>query len=191
MDRLYLDVVRGLLEDPVFSPYLKIVYLVRDPRAIHASRQQVGWCKKSPLCSQPEVLCQGLVDDFKTAVDLHAQYPHRVQVIRYEDIVSNIQPSIGTFLSSLGLPVQPGVKEFIFKNTSPDQIRGNRQGLFGRNPIETMNRWKYITLYSEVIKVQQVCHEALNVWQYREVNVTQDLPEFEFVKEFTAFSNTK
>lgn len=188
IDRLYLDVLRGLLEDPGFSKYLKIVYLVRDPRAIHASRQQIGWCKKSRICSEPEVFCRGLVDDFQTAVDLQAQYPHRVQIVRYEDLVSNIPTAVPKFLSALGLPIQPSVKDFIFKNTSPSQIRGNRQGLFGRNPIETMNRWKYITLYSEVIKVQEVCHEALKVWQYREVNVTQDLPEFDFVKEFTAFN---
>ena len=38
--------------------------------------------------------------------------------------------------------MQASVKRFIYKTTSPSEIRGNRQGPFGRNPIETMNRWK-------------------------------------------------
>ena len=58
---------------------LQIVYLVRDPRAIYASRQQIGWCKKDPICRDPEILCDGLVQDFNSAVDLQAQYPHRLK----------------------------------------------------------------------------------------------------------------
>ena len=38
LDRLYLEVAKTLLEEPELSRALKIVYLVRDPRAIHASR---------------------------------------------------------------------------------------------------------------------------------------------------------
>ena len=41
--------------------------------------QQVGWCKKSPECREVKTLCQGLVEDFNSAVDLQAQYPHRVK----------------------------------------------------------------------------------------------------------------
>lgn len=38
LDRLYLETTKSLLEDSDLSHLLKIVYLVRDPRAIHASR---------------------------------------------------------------------------------------------------------------------------------------------------------
>ena len=38
LERLYLETTKTLLEDSDLSHLLKIVYLVRDPRAIHASR---------------------------------------------------------------------------------------------------------------------------------------------------------
>jgi len=147
LDRLYLETTKSLLEDSDLSHLLKIVYLVRDPRAIHASRQQIGWCKKIPECREVKTLCQGLVDDFNSAVDLQAQYPHRVKIIRYEDLMSDLDGQIPRFLSSLGLPMQASVKSFIYRNTSPSEIRGKRQGPFGRNPIETMNRWKVSISY--------------------------------------------
>ena len=65
-----------------------------------------------------------------------------LRIVRYEDLVSDLDGQIPQFLSSLGLPMQASVKRFIYKTTSPSEIRGNRQGPFGRNPIETMNRWK-------------------------------------------------
>ena len=42
LDRLYLELTKILLEDSSLSRFLKIVYLVRDPRAIHASRYTRG-----------------------------------------------------------------------------------------------------------------------------------------------------
>ena len=41
LDRLYLETTKSLLEDSDLSHLLKIVYLVRDPRAIHASRWDI------------------------------------------------------------------------------------------------------------------------------------------------------
>ena len=60
-------------------------------------------------------------------------------------------------------------------------------GQYGRNPQQTMNHWKYITLYSEVTKVQNVCREALHLWKYKEVQTPLDLPEFDFVEDFSSF----
>ena len=79
------------------------------------------------------------------------------------------------------------MKNFVDKNTNPSQIRGNRQGAFGRNPIETMNRWKYTLLYSEVQKVQDVCVDALQLWKYKEVESETDLPDFNFIQDLHAF----
>ena len=81
--------------------------------------------------------------------------------------------------------MQPLVSGWLFKQTSALALKGKKSlGQLGRNPIETMNRWKYITLYREVLKVQSVCREALKRWHYQAVESELDLPEFNFVQEF-------
>ena len=41
---------------------MKIIYLVRDPRAVLNSRKFRDWCLSTPQCIEPHYLCQ---DDFK------------------------------------------------------------------------------------------------------------------------------
>ena len=81
------------------------------------------------------------------------------------------------------------MKQFLSKHTlSVTGGSGKKtQRELDRNPLETMNRWKYTTLYGEVLKVQNVCGEALQRWHYRPVKTELDLPEFNFVQEFYTF----
>ena len=46
---------------------IKIVYLVRDPRAVMNSRKNYEWCMTSENCMNPRNLCKDMVDDFKEA----------------------------------------------------------------------------------------------------------------------------
>ena len=46
---------------------------------------------------------------------------------------------------------------------------------------------KYISHFKEVIKVQNICSEALRLWGYKEVQTQMDLPEFNFVQDFVTF----
>ena len=46
---------------------IKIVYLVRDPRAVINSRKNYEWCMTSENCMNPRNLCKDMVDDFKEA----------------------------------------------------------------------------------------------------------------------------
>ena len=46
---------------------IKLVYLVRDPRAVMNSRKNYEWCMTSENCMNPRNLCKDMVDDFKEA----------------------------------------------------------------------------------------------------------------------------
>lgn len=108
------------------------------------------------------------------------------RVVRYEDLVSDLGKSIPEFLAFFKLPMQASVKNFIYENTSPIVLKGSsRKGDFGRNPLEAMNKWKHITLYRQVMKVQNECSEALTLWRYKLVATEMDLPDFDFVLDFS------
>ena len=58
---------------------LKILYLVRDPRATLQSRKGRDWCVATPSCHKPETLCGDLVNDFDSFLDLRKTFPDRIK----------------------------------------------------------------------------------------------------------------
>ena len=63
---------------------LKLVVLVRDPRAVFGSRRSgriSEWCHNKH-CSDPAVSCQDLEDDIQHALTLKSLYPERVLLLR-------------------------------------------------------------------------------------------------------------
>lgn len=55
---------------------LRMLFLVRDPRGIMASRANHNWCN-SPQCFKPDDLCKNLVSDYAVAKELVKKYPKR------------------------------------------------------------------------------------------------------------------
>ena len=60
----------------------KMIYLVRDPRAMYSSRLVSQWCKKSHDCKDPAVIRRDLVEDRRDADRLAKLYPERFSVVR-------------------------------------------------------------------------------------------------------------
>lgn len=50
--------------------------LARDPRGILQSRKHREWCPGEPDCSDPALLCNDMVSDFKAAVRFLKKYPN-------------------------------------------------------------------------------------------------------------------
>ena len=69
------------LAEPFLKEFqdLKIVYLVRDPRATLHSRKGRDFCVNNPVCMDPERLCGELIYDFNSYVNLKKIYPERVK----------------------------------------------------------------------------------------------------------------
>ncbi|RWS22812.1 carbohydrate sulfotransferase 3-like protein, partial [Leptotrombidium deliense] len=53
---------------------VKLVHLVRDPRAIYNSRKSFAWCRKTD-CIDVKHLCAEMLDDFKASQNLMQQFP--------------------------------------------------------------------------------------------------------------------
>ena len=69
------------LAEPFLKEFqdLKIVYLVRDPRATLHSRKGRDFCVDNPVCMDPERLCDELTNDFNSYINLKKIYPERVK----------------------------------------------------------------------------------------------------------------
>ena len=56
---------------------LKVIYLVRDPQATINSRLKDYWCGDLSSCSDFNIFCSDLADDFNAALILERDYPER------------------------------------------------------------------------------------------------------------------
>ncbi|CAG7640772.1 unnamed protein product [Allacma fusca] len=56
----------------------KIIYLVRDPRAIYSSRMKVGWCPAQSPCGNTSLLCNDLEKDLAEIRTLQAKQAQNV-----------------------------------------------------------------------------------------------------------------
>lgn len=74
--RMPLVTARTLLSNS-YLKNLRLLLLVRDPRAIMHSRKQESWCNEGKDCSDPTVLCQDMTEDWIQAKLLRNVYPNR------------------------------------------------------------------------------------------------------------------
>lgn len=140
--RLSLNLIETLFKIEEF----KMVYLVRDPRAIMASRWKQKWCKGD--CLDINNICDDLVVDFKTARQFQRKYPNRMFVVRYEDLVARTKPKLQKLCKGLGLDV------LIQKNGPYAMVNGNIGG------------WRVELSSKNLKEIHRACGSALDVWGY-------------------------
>jgi Sulfotransferase domain len=98
--RLPLAAVRRLIDESVNSKF-KIVYLVRDPHGIMASRINKTWCVH-PSCTLASELCQQINADLKAFQKLNESYPDTFYKIRFEDLTANVVTETEKLFKFLG-----------------------------------------------------------------------------------------
>lgn len=84
-------------------PNLKIVHLIRDPRAVQYSRQRVGAFKMKEALNMTQKLCTRISNDLEIGREINTAYRGRYMVLRYEDLASrpiDISRKIYNFLGN-------------------------------------------------------------------------------------------
>ncbi|KAL7739855.1 hypothetical protein ACLKA6_003296 [Drosophila palustris] len=155
---------------------VRIVLLVRDPRGTMQSRRHRVWCGGNEDCEDPSLVCQDLVDDYKTAETLLKLYPGRFRTLRYEDLSLNPYDITQDILQFYGLPFDPAVEEFLDTHTK-ENIGGVSSTY--RDSRSAPFHWKQDLKTDEIKQIQDVCVEAMNLWGYRRIN------------DFSNFTNTQ
>ena len=66
---------------------VKMIVLMRDPRAVRSSRNKIGWCNFE-ACNSAEVLCKHYEMDLRDSVTLSRSHPDNVLIVKYEELVT-------------------------------------------------------------------------------------------------------
>ena len=156
--RLRLNLTRQLLEDPSL-PDLKILYLVRDPRATMNSRlSSVKWCSSSPDCINAGRLCNDLHSDLDAFEALSQVYPSRVALIKYETLANMPQMTFRAIFDFAGLTFTRRIQELVLRHTSRNE---EQPWSTVRKSSERVNLWKAKLSKEKIADIQLVCASVL------------------------------
>lgn len=136
---------------------LKLILLVRDPRAVRSSRLRRTWCS-FPSCISLLRQCTDQLMDVVSAAKISQLYPGRVLLVKYEELVKYPVRVINIILHFLQLPAHPAMGKFIEDHMKTSNIQGNNDlHTKSLNSSAKAEEWKSHLTEQEWAKVETHC----------------------------------
>ncbi|XP_045612673.1 carbohydrate sulfotransferase 1 [Procambarus clarkii] len=158
--RARLDLLAPLLR----NPHVRLVWLVRDPRAVMSSRRNsVSWCQ-TRSCSDPGYLCSDLQADFSAYLLLKEDFPGQVMLLRYEDLARSPYDKSREVLQFAGLSFQRQVQEYLDDHLTSDE---DEPWSTRHDPMTRVGRWMKIMQFEDVMRTQYHCQGIMKNLGYR------------------------
>lgn len=136
------------------SSNMKVVLLVRDPRAIESSLQQIFWCKDPDSECSVEPACTRMSQDYNAMNEFKTKFPSQLFLIRYEDMMSN---------ASVLFPQ-------MFQKLHPSKVVSEDYhrliGFHTNESYKYINKWIQQLPRSDIERVEKICSDAMSYFGY-------------------------
>lgn len=176
-----LETLRPLAEDPRLD--VKFIQLVRDPRAVLASRMVAFEAKYKnwkqwaldgdvPLDEDEMRKLKGNCDNIRMSAEAGLRRTPwlrgRYMLVRYEDIARFPMRKAIEMYRFTGIPFTPQVKLWILRNT---QASKKTSGVYStkKNSSEQVEKWRFTLPFKIVQVVQKACGPTLKLFGYKVV----------------------
>ncbi len=167
--RVSVQAVSDLLQDARLKD-LKLVLMVRDPRAVMYSRSHLKWCQESNFCRDETFLCSDMSEDFDSISLLQKDHgSDRVTFLRFEDFASLPKREFLDLADFLKLPYTEEIENYL--ESKIDFATGQ---LASMNEEQSPNAWQTKMHFASIDKIQKSCKDAMNKWGYKALSY-QDL----------------
>ncbi|KAM9854729.1 carbohydrate sulfotransferase 6 [Aulostomus maculatus] len=186
-----LESLYPLLQDPRLD--LRIIHLVRDPRAVVRSREQSAKAFVSDnavvlehrhipgIEVQYQVMqeiCRSHVRINERAIQKPPPFlKGRYKMVRYEDVVQNPLGEVTAMYEFVGLDMTRQLEEWIYKLTH-GKGKGSVKEAFqvtSRNATDVSQAWRTTLPFNKVKRIQEVCKGAMSLLGYRTVNNDKEM----------------
>ncbi|XP_053464018.1 carbohydrate sulfotransferase 6-like [Nycticebus coucang] len=194
-----LRVLYPLLRDPALN--LRIVHLVRDPRAVLSSRQQAvwelardngivlgtngKWVKTDPGLRVVQEVCRSHVRIAEAAKLKPPPFLQgRYLLVRFEDLARDPLAQIRELYAFTGLSLTPQLEAWIYNITHGAGVGSPLEAFqtTSRSAVNVSQAWRHKLPFAKIRQVQELCAGALQLLGYRPVSseneqrdLTQDL----------------
>ncbi|XP_008834864.1 carbohydrate sulfotransferase 3 [Nannospalax galili] len=174
-----LEFLQPLAEDPRLD--LRVIQLVRDPRAVLASRMVAfagkyeSWKKwlvegQDPLREEEVQRLRGNCESIRLSAELGLQQPAwlrgRYMLVRYEDVALRPLQKAREMYHFAGIPLTPQVEDWIQKNT---QAAHDGSDVYStqKNSSEQFEKWRFSMPFKLAQVVQAACGPAMRLFGYK------------------------
>ncbi len=177
-----LESLQPLVENPRLD--VRVIQLVRDPRAILASRMVAfsskyqswkTWAHGGQVPEDDEEVkrMKGNCENIRLSAEVGLSRPrwlkNRYMLVRYEDIARNPMQKAEEMYRFLGIPFSLQAREWILKNT---QTTKGASGIYStqKNSSEQAEKWRFSIPFTLAQVVQKVCGPTMKLFGYRFVD---------------------
>ncbi|XP_037134156.1 carbohydrate sulfotransferase 3-like [Syngnathus acus] len=184
-----LETLRPLAEDPRLD--VKFIQLVRDPRAVLASRMVAfaakydnwkRWADNRDVPMDDDEVkklksnCNSIRMSAEMGLGQPAWLRGRYMLVRYEDIAHFPMRKAAEMYKFAGIPFTPQVKAWILKSTQASKETG---GIYStqKNSTEQVEKWRFKLPFKIVQVVQKVCGPTLKLFGYKFVTSQEMLTD--------------
>ncbi|XP_053934573.1 carbohydrate sulfotransferase 4 isoform X2 [Cuculus canorus] len=183
-----LKVLYPLLTDPSLN--LKIIHLVRDPRAVFRSREKSvfelkrdsdivvrsQWTtEETEPYDAMQVICKSHVEIYKAGTQtIPSSLRDRYLLVRYEDIVRDPLARAAQMYRFAELHFTPELQKWVH-NITHGKGQGTQAFVIGsRDALRVSQAWRTTLPFEKIEKVQDVCKDAMDLLGYRLVQSEEE-----------------
>ena len=161
---------------------LKIIHLMRDPRAVIASMDRVGWSLNKSAVNTADTnfplfttlvqkLCSSMIQFLRFALSAERRLPDHYRLLRYEDLVSSPLNASQDLFNFAGIPMSDQVKKYLVNSTnqSRDREYTHEYGTLRNNASNLVDAWRKHLSVEAVREVESHCWPVLEILRYTPV----------------------
>ncbi|XP_054749852.2 carbohydrate sulfotransferase 1-like [Lytechinus pictus] len=161
--------LRSFLEDPSLN--LKIIHLVRDPRAVINSRRKLKEPnydlkrRKGPHADEITDLCEHMARNLQYNDEQPSWLKRKYMLVRFEDVAKNPLDEIQRMYQHLGMKIHPNVLSWV-KNNTHSVSEADRPFSRTRDSDKVINAWKNSIPETIRKEVEGKCSHVMNSLSY-------------------------
>lgn len=173
---LNIKVLYPLLTDPSLD--LRIIHLVRDPRAVFHSRENVpnelardtkivvrhNNMKGMKPYAAMKAICKSHIDIY---IEIKQSLKDRYLLVRYEDIVKTPLARAAQLYQFAGLPFLPSLQSWVQHITHGQGLGTKVFDTDARDAMNVSQAWRKTLPYLQTAMLQNICKEAMKLLGYR------------------------
>ena len=187
MARIPENSIKTILDicSPLENVDCKVVFLVRDPRAVIPSSRRIGFFgetggTKQGTISYSKMRCKQTEDNLEFVRKLPDSLRDRIKIQRFEDLAVNPLKELSGLFEFAGLPVLESVRVWLNKTTHLS--RGDCNRMDGVDVTCTKddsraaaNRWRWTADRRDIEIIEQYCGNVMRLLGYRPVGRSYEL----------------
>ncbi|XP_050407526.2 carbohydrate sulfotransferase 1 isoform X1 [Patella vulgata] len=168
---------------------LKIIHLVRDPRAVFVSQVNMKKYKLTDVFKFTETFCDRLIDDLYVTLDIARRYPGRIHLLSYEQLCDNPVKISKTLYNFLDLHFTSKVKQYVNNITSSGNEDGAKCAVCTSraNSSLTSQKWRYSISFEGAKQLEENCKIVFDILGYKSLEAKGQLVD----QNIKSFQNTE